>query len=363
MYNYHVKLVERMVVQTPKAMFGLVVASSIYVWIYFTFIPFSFLMSWIFLQIMFTIFRLKNAQTLHKYIQTNNLVQLKKHIVYFYISIVLSAIVWNSAVIAGWMYAPSPYEFISLVMIIGIITAGVLSLASMYYVYITYFFLMIVPQLIIMAMIGDHVHLSVVLFLLIYVPVVVLLTKSIYSNQLSIIDANDSLHESVSELQKLSITDSLTGIHNRRHFFDASNRLISIAKREKIETSLIMIDIDHFKDVNDTYGHQFGDIVLIKMAEEIRKVIREGDVFARVGGEEFAILLHNSSLSDAKLIAQKIRIMIKKTEFTDKETSMNITLSMGVACLDSSNKTLENLYKAADERLYEAKESGRDRVN
>ncbi len=361
-YDYHIKLVERMIDQTHKTIFGLIIVSSIYIWVYFKFIPLEFLLIWLFFQIIFIYFRFKNAQVLSQYIKKNDTQNLKRHIVYFFISIVISAMLWNGAVVLGLIYAPVLYELVSFIMIVGIITAGALSLASMYYVYVTYFFLMILPQLVIMLLIGDHLHLSIALFLFISFPVVILLSKSIYANQLSIIQTNDSLERSVYELKELSITDSLTGIYNRRHFFDTAKRLLSIAKREDTKISLIMIDIDYFKHVNDAYGHQFGDVVLIKVAHEIRNVIRDSDILARVGGEEFAALLHSSSLSDAKVIAEKMRVSIEKALFLYKDVKVDVAVSIGVAELSQSNDSVEKLYKAADEKLYEAKESGRNRV-
>ncbi len=362
MYDYHIKLVERMADQTSKTMSGFIIATSIYVWIYFGFIPFKFLAVWIFFQIIFTIFRLENAKKLMQYIEKNDTVMVKRHIVYFFISIVMSAMLWNSAVILGLIYAPPTYELVSLIMIVGIVTAGVLSLASIYYVYLTYFFLMIIPQLIIMVMIGDHLHLSIALFLIIYIPIIVSLSKSIYTNQLSVIEANDSLEESVSELKELSITDSLTGIYNRRYFFNTCTNLISIANREDTKISFLMIDIDHFKQVNDTYGHQFGDTVLVQVVQEMKGVLRDSDILARVGGEEFAVLLHRSSLDNARKTGEKIREAVERALFLHGESSIKVTVSIGVATLNKSNNLIEKLYKAADERLYEAKNSGRNRV-
>jgi diguanylate cyclase (GGDEF)-like protein len=189
------------------------------------------------------------------------------------------------------------------------------------------------------------------------------LSKTIYANHLHTIKNYESLENTVSKLYLNSITDSLTNIFNRRYFFEVAQHSIALTQRDGRTLSLLIFDIDFFKKINDTYGHQAGDTVLITLAQKIKSVVREGDIFARIGGEEFALLLQNSSLQEAKDIAEKLRLMIEKTPFIHNEKSLNITVSIGVS---SSKKdtvfSLEALYESADIQLYKAKESGRNRV-
>ncbi|MCD6432706.1 MAG: GGDEF domain-containing protein [Sulfurimonas sp.] len=361
-FNYHPKLVEHMIDQTPKAILGLIVVSSIYIWIYSGYIPLSYLLIWIFLQILFIVFRFVNAKVLAECVRDGSREKIRRHVVYFFISIVCSAFIWTGATILGLNFAPSPYELVSLIMIIGLLTGSVLSLVPIFYIYIIYFFLMITPQLAIMILCGEHIHISVVFLTIFYIPLIVLLSKTIYKNYLNTIESNDSLENNVCKLHQLSITDSLTKVYNRRHFFEVSQDLIVISQREDKIVSFLMIDIDYFKNINDTYGHQAGDEILISLSQEIKNIVRESDVFARIGGEEFALLLLNTSLEGAKTIAGKIRTIIEKKHFLYEKKHIKMTVSIGVSALSESITTLENLYQKADTQLYSAKKYGRNRV-
>jgi len=363
MYYYHPNLVQHMIDQTSKAVFGLVVVTSIYLWSYWDYVPLKYLLYWLFAQTIFVLFRFINAKILKKSIEKNTTLKTKQHVIYFSISLIYSAFVWTSATILGLIYAPASYEFISLVMIVGIITAGSLSLSSIYYAYNIYFFLMLFPQITIMFYHGGHIHISIALFLLFSIPIMMLLSKTIYANYLHTIENHESLENAVSELYLRSITDSLTNTFNRRYFFEVAQHSVALAQRDKRTLSLLMVDIDYFKKVNDTYGHQIGDNVLITLAKKIKTAIREGDIFARVGGEEFALLLQNSSLKEATNIAEKLRILIEKTSFTYHESTINITISIGVSTSKKDTIfSLETLYETADTQLYKAKKLGRNRV-
>jgi diguanylate cyclase (GGDEF)-like protein len=362
MYSYHPKLIEHMVIQTPKAVLGLILVSLIYSWTYWHYIPSNILFFWILSQTLFIAFRFKNALILKQSIQQNNIQKTKHHIIYFSISIIISAFIWTSATILGVIFAPSPYEFSSLIMIVGIITAGVLSLASIFYIYVLYFFLMILPQIAIMFFYATPTHISIATYLLISIPIIMLLSKTVFTNHLHTISINESLGDSVNELYKLSITDSLTATYNRHYFFQEAHNFILAAQRENKPISLLMIDIDHFKDINDTYGHQAGDIILSELSREIKNLIRKSDIFARVGGEEFILLLNNTSLDGAKIIAEKIRMAIETKHFIYEDTSIAVTISIGSSSLNRDNDTLDSLYQRADIQLYNAKELGRNKV-
>ncbi|MEA1920738.1 MAG: diguanylate cyclase, partial [Campylobacterota bacterium] len=270
MHDYHPKLIEHVIIQTPKAVLGLIFVTLIFAWTYWQYIPLGFLLIWFFFQILFIIFRFVNARVLRQSIQEKDTKKTKQHILYFSISIIVSSIIWTSATILGAIYAPSPYEFTSLIMIVGIITAGVLSLASIFYVYVLYFFLMLLPQIAMMFFYATPIHLSIAMYLLISIPIVLLLSKTVFANHLHAITTNESLGNSVNELHELSITDSLTKIYNRYYFFQETHNFIALAQREDKPVSLLMIDIDHFKKVNDTYGHPFGDYILIELSKEIK---------------------------------------------------------------------------------------------
>lgn len=161
-------------------------------------------------------------------------------------------------------------------------------------------------------------------------------------------------------MQELSRTDSLTKIYNRRAFFDSSEKFFRLARRKALPLSLILIDIDNFKQVNDTYGHMIGDEILKFLVEQVQKVLRDSDIFARYGGEEFIILLPDTDIEGGAKTAEKIRSIIEDTPYQD-QAEVSITISCGVAQLHH-DKLLKDLIKRADEALYRAKEYGRNRV-
>ncbi len=363
MYYYHPNLIKHMIDQTPKAVTGLIIVSTIYLWVYWKYIPFTYLAIWFIAQSIFILFRYKNSQILQDAIEHNDIKKSKLHVIYFSIFIIYSAFVWTAATLLGLIFAPPAYTFVSAIMIVGIVTAGSFSLSSIHHVYNIYFYLMLLPQILIMLYHGEHVNISVALFLIISIPIMMSLSKTIYANHIRSIENFESLENTVSKLYLNSITDSLTNTFNRRYFFEVAQHSIALTQRDKRTLSLLMIDIDFFKKINDTYGHQAGDTVLITLSKKIKSAVREGDIFARVGGEEFAVLLQNSSLEEAKNIAEKLRKMIENTPFIYQEKTLHITISIGV-CTSKADSvfSLETLYKNADKQLYEAKHSGRNKV-
>lgn len=159
-------------------------------------------------------------------------------------------------------------------------------------------------------------------------------------------------------IEKLSNCDILTGIANRRKFEAEIDIKAGQCRRHGETFSIILLDIDHFKEINDTYGHQTGDAVLVEIAQLINENLRNTDLVARWGGEEFIILCHNSDISSALQLADKIRIGIAKHKFTFVQ---RVTASFGVASY-KNDENLTSLFKRADEYLYKAKNSGRNRV-
>ncbi len=164
------------------------------------------------------------------------------------------------------------------------------------------------------------------------------------------------------EIYRLTTIDGLTQIFNKRYFIETLEREIGRAERYRRHLSLIMFDIDHFKDANDTYGHLAGDHILRQLAATIKTRIRREDVLARYGGEEFSIVLPEIDSANATVFAEKIRSLVERTVFEFEEIRIPLTISLGVACLTPDLQTAVDLIKIADERLYMAKEQGRNRV-
>jgi diguanylate cyclase (GGDEF)-like protein len=158
-------------------------------------------------------------------------------------------------------------------------------------------------------------------------------------------------------------TDGLTGLYTRRFFEENVRVEHSRTRRTGFPLALLLVDADHFKQVNDTYGHPGGDRVLIELADRMRATCRRGDILARIGGEEFAVLLPATPAEQALQLAGRIRRRIAEAPFeVDRGASRRMTVSVGVAVLPDDGRTTADLVRAADEALYVAKRTGRDRV-
>ena len=165
------------------------------------------------------------------------------------------------------------------------------------------------------------------------------------------------------ELVQMAISDRLTKINNRRNFFALAEKEYQRAQRYKHPLSLVLIDIDHFKKVNDTYGHQVGDDVLAKTAFFLERNIRSVDIVARYGGEEFIILMPEISCQHANLIAERLRQCIAETPMAEEHHKVMITISSGISCLDNKDElSFDTLLYRADQALYRSKDEGRNRT-
>lgn len=169
-------------------------------------------------------------------------------------------------------------------------------------------------------------------------------------------------HEYHKEIYRLMTTDNLTGAYNRKHFEKELNRHVHHLDRYERPFSLIMIDIDHFKQINDTYGHLAGDHVLSDLGTIMLAVKRTEDSLFRYGGEEFATILPETDLDGAMVIAERLRQKVEEAAFKFNEQPISITISLGVAEADRNIGRPENLIGKADACLYAAKEGGRNRV-
>jgi diguanylate cyclase (GGDEF)-like protein len=172
---------------------------------------------------------------------------------------------------------------------------------------------------------------------------------------------NANLHETV---QRQAVTDELTGLFNLRHFHDSLDGEIERSRRFNSPVGLAMLDIDDFKSVNDTYGHQQGDLVLLEVARCLRSLSRDIDEPARYGGEELAVILPQTDLGGAQLLAERMRATIEGLSISrlDGRGALRVTASFGVASLPMSATDKESLIAAADAALYRAKRAGKNRV-
>lgn len=176
--------------------------------------------------------------------------------------------------------------------------------------------------------------------------------------------ADEDEKVAINELYELGVIDPLTNVYNKRYFIERFKEEVSHSKRMKIPLSLLMIDLDFFKKINDTYGHLAGDHVLIKIAKILQTMTRHEDIVARYGGEEFAIILRNTSEPGAHLLAERIRSGIEGTPIHFEDKLIKLTISIGIASL-SDKKIFENCEEfiaAADKCLYYSKRHGRNKT-
>jgi len=191
--------------------------------------------------------------------------------------------------------------------------------------------------------------------------------KWLQSRVMPILDAHGDIyelnavyHDITNEklLEELYITDSLTKLYNRAHFDETINMIVKHQRKADSDFILVLVDIDHFKTINDTYGHQVGDEVLVTIAKTLKHSLRDNDLIARWGGEEFVIMLKNITVDEAKIIIEKVRVNIQNSIIKE---NIKVTASFGLTKYIIGEDSKE-IFKRSDDALYEAKKSGRNRV-
>ena len=176
--------------------------------------------------------------------------------------------------------------------------------------------------------------------------------------QIAVAIDREALRAKAGEFEQLSVTDALTGLLNRRYIEQRLDEEVKRSNRHGYPMSFLLLDVDHFKSYNDTYGHPAGDVALKMVADVIKDTLRGADVAARFGGEEFAILLPQTVDEEAAAIAERVRRNIEATEFPHRE----VTVSIGIASCSSELCSTTGLVDAADKALYDAKRLGRNGV-
>lgn len=195
------------------------------------------------------------------------------------------------------------------------------------------------------------------------------INRRLAATEHNLLGSNETLRENLQQIQELQtrlqeqvIRDSLTGLYNRRYLDETLDRELARAKRDGYPICVAMIDLDHFKQVNDTYGHKAGDEVLKTLGELLRENVRDGDIPCRYGGEEFLIVLPNISLEHAKQRADQWREEFSRRKTRHGDFEIGITMSVGLACYPEHGNTADALLENADRGLYRAKSTGRNRV-
>jgi two-component system cell cycle response regulator len=164
------------------------------------------------------------------------------------------------------------------------------------------------------------------------------------------------------EIYRVMTVDGLTGAYNKRYLMEALGREVARSARYGRDLSLVLLDIDRFKEINDAHGHLGGDAILSAVCHAVAREIRKEDVLARFGGDEFAVLLPETDLEHARLLAEKVRGIVAAVEAAVGDAPVPVTVSLGVASLVPATEIAEELVRRADEHLYEAKRAGRNCV-
>lgn len=187
------------------------------------------------------------------------------------------------------------------------------------------------------------------------------LLSKIYTNKIS--EFEDELQEKNRYLHLLASTDGLTGITNKRKFDELTLEYFDQAKRSEVKLSIMIVDIDYFKEINDKYGHIVGDRVLKFFVETTRSLLRKSDVFGRIGGDEFSILLFDTDEWEARQVGEKICQEVHNKSLSYKECERSFTVSIGCSESKHSDESYKDLLERADQALYKAKSKGRNRVD
>ena len=175
-----------------------------------------------------------------------------------------------------------------------------------------------------------------------------------------LVEADDKLKEYADTMKKLATVDPLTNAFNRRYFMEHAEQEFKRSLRYQRPFSLLIIDIDHFKKINDNYGHACGDEVLKAITSLFKEELRNSDIFARIGGEEFAVILPETNAVKAVEVGQRIRIKIKNYDIPYNNINIKITISIGISSINDKSKSLDELLKNADDALYDVKKCGRN---
>jgi len=184
--------------------------------------------------------------------------------------------------------------------------------------------------------------------------------SNVYTNKIT--NYENSLKQQNSSLNVLASTDYLTGIMNRRMFNEISEHYFQTAQKNELNLTLLLLDLDHFKKVNDTYGHQAGDLLLIRFVETVENILTKSDIFSRIGGEEFAILLSQINREDAYDLAEKIRKEVENITINYEGQNVFVRTSIGITRNGPTDNSFDDMFSRSDMALYKAKKEGRNQT-
>ncbi|WP_321494673.1 GGDEF domain-containing protein [uncultured Desulfobacter sp.] len=216
-----------------------------------------------------------------------------------------------------------------------------------------------IPQIIYFLSLQSKSNIVVAAMMAITIIFMSIISMKQHKNWIRTLALSFELQVAKKEAERIARIDILTGIYNRRAFYEIAPKYIAAAKRSNSPLSVVMLDIDHFKSINDTYGHAVGDMVLASIANMLKHEIRESDIVGRLGGEEFVILLPDSDRNGAFKIVERLRQKVQIMNFPGYD--FNVTSSFGIV-VNTAHESIDHLLKNADSALYDAKNRGRNQT-
>ncbi|MDY6824305.1 MAG: GGDEF domain-containing protein [Thermodesulfobacteriota bacterium] len=245
---------------------------------------------------------------------------------------------------------------------VGLTAGGAIAFLPVWPLAVGYSVFTLLPGALTMGLLG--IHLPIVVLLFVYMLYLAIITSRGNREYWGALENEHLLWLKNEEIRKLSRIDGLTGLYNRRYFEEIFNKSWKVAERNRTPIALMIGDIDHFKEINDTYGHPAGDLFLKEIARLLQDIVkRETDFIARYGGEEFVILMMNIGSEDTRQFAEKIHAEVSNMRVAYENQVMQVSLSLGVITgVPGREESTEGFLKKADDALYRAKKEGRNRV-
>jgi len=275
------------------------------------------------------------------------------------VSLLMTTLLWGLGVL--WMISESAlvYQLIEFIFLLGMSAGAFSHYSARRYMVVGAMGTILLPTIVWFLWSGRPMEFSLGVVALLYTGILMRASAVLSRAQRENFTLNHRLSAAKLKAELMAHTDELTGIDNRRAFFERGQTLANYCERNKLPLSVAMIDADYFKQINDQYGHAVGDAVLCTLADQLRRSLRKSDVCGRMGGEEFAMLLPDTSLAEATELAERFCEAYAATPIRGNGVVVSNTVSVGVA---SDGYDIEHLLQCADEALYLAKAAGRNRV-
>lgn len=278
----------------------------------------------------------------------------------YLVTIIIAFSIWGFGMAFVSYNLPFLYQSITFFMLIGIAGSALSTYSAIRYLAVLALVVILLPMVMVFIFSGEQLQLLMAAAASIYI-IAGIRASQIYANSLhNSFILTHALTDAKEEAEKLASLDMLTGLNNRRAFTELAKAQVEYCKRHEHPVAAVVIDADHFKNINDTHGHAAGDSALQHLSEILKSLTRSSDIIGRIGGEEFAILLTNTKVNDAMLVAEKLKNWISDNPVHIDNEYFSMTVSVGVSSDDSYD--LELLLSHADKAMYKAKEAGRNQV-